>query len=330
MRPAVILGPELIGIIDGSLATLAQIDIKERERLRIAADTIRPILEKSIARLQESDWPSHDFAAYHIRIVRGDRVTTVSVPALHREGPLRIAGREPLRVEIGVDIFASGAGQSLGKGRFPPADVAAALLAHEIFHLTEMGRMSASGVRLGTNVSPFATGLHPEMSGEWKGAALGLAESFNIKRGPADFPALAPLGIWKAADLASEACADLQSLQIIRRAGLDLRAWTAALIVLRRSQEAQATKGVAAVDCFVVDPPYQLGAAIKSLRLLSQQDDTWPIRAATWRLAFKAAQAESRHLSPETTELITQALSNLVRKNPAPRGLFGLGRGKRP
>lgn len=280
-----------------------------------AASPATPRLAGAISRVAKAldelgAWPSHDFAPYRIMLVPGNAIDTRwGALASRRPGrTMEINPQSPLRIEIGIDLFTQGVCRSLASaGNVSNEVVLFHLLAHEIFHLTELDRMSRSAVPYGQQNSGFAKALRPDFHARWREAGLTLSEKFPLVRlGAANAASLPPqkrfgLECWRAADVASEACADLLALNLMRKASQPYAAgvanFTPALLAHRQAEEDRALAAGSTAN-----PGYQIGTALSELLQRGPMTDQ-DIVASTWDKAFRLA-CTAPEIFPEVRALI--------------------------
>lgn len=224
----------------------------------------------------------------------------------------------PLRIEIGIDLFKDGIGSELvGLAQLSREIVLFHLLAHETFHLTELDRMSQCCVPYGEHKNGFATALRPDFDQKWLEAGLKLSENFPLARVPKNresFSAQRIYGLdcWRASDIATEACADMLALNHMIRAGgayANARAaYLPALIAIRQASQTQAS-----VDGPSNNPSYQIGTTLATLIGQGQLSDE-QIIAETWKEAFHEALVASE-LWPDSRALINP-IPSLTRISP--------------
>lgn len=252
-----------------------------------------------------SAWPASKFAPYSIRLVNGSNIQThwKAAPAAHGFS-IRADPEFPMTVDIGLDILKNGVGASLMSASTPVAAVAFHLLSHELFHISEMERMADCSVRFGAHFSGFAVAARPELSsfGVWMLSYL--TESYPMIRTQSiHLPPQRKYSptAWKAADIVSEACADLLALQLMRKTNHNWSALKSALITLRMEQEtkAQTTPVDGAGQIGPMD--YQIGSALKKLAHLVEQDDPSEIWRACWSLS-RNVLIDDPFLDPDAKE----------------------------
>jgi hypothetical protein len=272
-----------------------------------------------------SAWPSHSFGRYVLRVVPGDGIFTHwrAKKSSARGRTMDLDTAEDFRVAVGEDIFATGVGNQLMNATGLPASVIAVqLLAHELFHLTELDRMSAAGVEYGQQYSGFAQGASADFEARWRSAAVSLANHYKMTRKKSKSAAPVrrhTLAAWRAADIASEACADLQSLQLMRRANLAPQAGVIqpALTALRVAQEAQALLLLPDAQGQLEAPPYQIGNALAALApQLAVSNDLMQARSLTWAMSMQVALTDI-YLPQAERDLIAAAAPPLVAASPS-------------
>ena len=181
-----------------------------------------------------------------------------------KERSIAIDPGDPLRISIGVDLLSTplvlGLQNQTGASLI---DVCALLLGHETFHLTEADNMSRCGVPYGQTKSGFACAAHSEFSESWKLAMLALAEAFPAQRDPTNPHAKKnSLAIWKAGDVACEACADMFALQLMKPPQIvqpTQAIWMQALIGVRQVQEVSGAATPVDANNQAANPVYQIG-----------------------------------------------------------------------
>ena len=282
MIPEVKIGPLLLAKCQRNAALDAQ------------ATAFQSLIEAASQKLGDENWPSESFFKYHIEIAEGNGVIT-SWGAIPNNGAASAGGKSLLansmQVVVGINLFTSGAGFELTKinDALLPVEIAVLLLAHEIFHLSELDRMSRSQIPYGRQFIAFAQGIHPDFEETWKSAVCSIVEHLPVRRAPN--PGLASRtfwpAAWKAADIATEACADITALLLARKIGCDLPLLTTSLVQLRQMEEAVvvATQ-LNASNHLPSVPNYQIGAFLAANIGLAQQDDHWAIRQACWASAL--------------------------------------------
>lgn len=270
-------------------------------------------------------WPSHEFAPYELKLTVGNAINTFwgASPSNRAGRTMEINARDPLRIEIGIDLFTNGLGHSLALASNLDRDVVLFhLLAHEIFHLTELDRMSQCCVPYGQHRNGFATALWADFNSHWLEAGLKLSENFHharVKPTAAQMPPqkLYSLDSWRAADIATEACADMLALNLMVRAGGSFAKGkpTYAQVLLLKRQADQAAAPASPPD----NPDYQIGTALAALLNLEPLTDT-QIVSHTWELAFNAALV-AEDLWPDVCNVIKPMpqLTRVVPKSPSPR-----------
>lgn len=291
---------------------------------------ITPVIASAATKLDEMNaWPDPTFSSYHIELAFGDKIET-------KWGPKKSSGKmkgnrsitinpdDPLRIAIGVDLLSSPLVLGLkNQTNASLTDVCVLLLCHETFHLTEADNMSRCGVPYGQTKSGFACAAHPTFSDPWRLAMLALAEGFPAYRDPTNPHAKRnTLTIWKAGDIASEACADMFALQFMKPPQIyqsTQAAWMQALIGVRQAQEANGTATPVDGNNQAANPDYQIGAVLANLAPQLIGKDQWDIREAMWREAFTVALTDAIYLTTETRDVINAALIAPAKAPPTPK-----------
>lgn len=258
-----------------------------------ATPSLASAVERVSTRLHElGAWPSHDFAPYELKLTSGNAIHTLwgAFPSSRAGRTMEINPQNPLRIEIGIDLFKNGIGSVLvAATQLPRETVLFHLLAHETFHITELDRMSQCGVPIGQHKNGFATGLRPDFNEKWLAAGLKLSENFPLVRVQKNDKEMPPqrlfeLACWRASDIATEACADMLALNLMIRAGEPYAAgfntYVPALIAMRLADQNNA---LAAGPSF--SPDYQIGIALADLIGQGQLSDG-QIISETWKIAF--------------------------------------------
>ena len=275
------------------------------------------------------------FGDYFVQVEPGDQIVTTyrakrAAPESGRSMDLDQA--EPFRIAVGIDLFVQGIGSQLAAAsQRAHSEVAALLLAHEIFHLTELERMSRCHVPFGEHFSGFAAAIDPTMPKLKRLAALELAGQYKMAR-----PSLSgvpqpkhTLTAWRAADIAAEACADMQALLFVRRMPVGAAALEAALLALRFAQEAAA--GIAPLDSQGQIGPvdYQIGAFLQAtLPIANAMAGPAAARDAAWASAFQAALGDP-FLRPEARAAIATSNAPVV-ETAAKKGRWSLFQKAKP
>ena len=278
---------------------------------------IKSIITNAVDILSAANaWPSQAFAPYFIELDLGSDIQTkwgaLDAKGILKNRSISINPDAPLRISIGLDLLSSPPVVAITKQtRAQPFEVLVLLMVHETFHLMEADNMSLCGVPYGQHKSGFARALHPAFSEPWRLAMLALADEFPAPREP-DNPLsrMNTLAIWKAGDIASEACADMFALQLIAsvKTSVVQNDWIKAVCEMRQRQEAAGAATV--VDCNnqASNPEYQIGSVLARFATQLVKEDKETIREVMWREAFNAALLESAYLTSQTREKINAAL----------------------
>jgi hypothetical protein len=296
---------------------------------RIAA--VKTEIAAAIAKLDATGaWPSHAFSPYHVEIEFGSDIVTKwgAIDAKGQNGrSILINPDDPLRISIGVDLLSSPLFSALKKATNASSiDVLALLLSHETFHLTEADAMSRCGVPYGCHSSGFARAAHFEFSEPWRFAMLALAKAFPAQRDPKNPHARKnSLAIWRAGDIASEACADLFALKLMAPPLVPKppqATWMQALTAERQKQETSGASTPVDGSGQAANPDYQIGSVLAALGAQLSGASRRSIREAMWREAFNAALLETTYLPDEAREIIEAALLHPAQDPPAPKPLW--------
>ena len=237
---------------------------------------LRGLLNASVRKLDKANaWPSN-VGKYAIDIVYGAAINTRYEP-----GPVLDTDVHPypmlnLRIEVGLQILTSPMFEFFVNAQLDEADVVSFLLAHEIFHLTEIARQNSCNVPTKFAGSGFARSIRKEMSSEWQEMALNLAKIFTpfYRSSPKSVYVSASVEALRANDAVSEACADLLALEITRTFVSSPNSLQNAAVAFRVQEEAKGGE------------EYRCGTAMAALSAVCAGTSPEAIIAETWRWAI--------------------------------------------
>lgn len=237
-------------------------------------------------------WPT-DLPPYRIDIVDGAEFATASDPGNIVDPDVSLYAGKNLHIRVGLKFLRSPAALHFHKGNIDAEQAYVFFLCHEIFHLSEIKRQRDCKFPANLARNGFAKSVRPEMNAEWVQVVRDLAAEcrsrmLDQKRiaSPPD-PQVATVEALRAADTASEACADLQALAAHERI-YGPKARLALQTVLLSQRISDETAGIGA---------YQIGQTMAAILSTIPTLTNNSIVLATWESA-RASIAAASDVSP--------------------------------